>query len=467
MTGLTARRAPWSEALTRMQASPLALLRRSVYALPLAMAAALVVVVINETGYERSAEAVTMLVERGDTRAQIQSMLRGLLDAETGQRGYLLTSRASYLEPYQAGVASAEAALTELKRLYAGDAQKRAQLQAVETKAREKLSELATTLELHQQDKHDQWRELLMSDIGKEKMQEVRAAALALRDAETERIQRQRNEVELTLWLSRVGVHGMAALSLLALLLFLRNTRALDRAQLELAQAQSAERDRLEHEVARRTAELTELARHLETAREDERSRLARELHDELGSLLTAAKLDAARLRRSVAALSPAAEDGLKHLNATLDRGITLKRNIIENLRPSSLSNLGLVTALEIQTREFAQRSEVRVQTQLEAVRLSDDAQTTVYRLVQEALTNAAKYARANEVTVTLTNDGGRAHVTVSDNGVGFDPGAVRRNAHGLTGMRYRVEGHGGSMQITASPGEGTTISAWLPTLPS
>ena len=109
-------------------------------------------------------------------------------------------------------------------------------------------------------------------------------------------------------------------------------------------------------------AQLKELAQHLQTIREDERSHLARELHDELGALLTAAKLDVARLKSRLASTGTAdAAERLAHLNETLNGGIALKRRIIEDLRPSSLSNLGLVAALEIQLREFAARSEIKV----------------------------------------------------------------------------------------------------------
>ena len=115
--------------------------------------------------------------------------------------------------------------------------------------------------------------------------------------------------------------------------------------------------------MAARTAQLKELAQHLQTIREDERSRLARELHDELGALLTAAKLDVARLKSRLGSDATAdAAERLAHLNETLNGGIALKRRIIEDLRPSSLSNLGLVAALEILLREFgaAQRDRRR-----------------------------------------------------------------------------------------------------------
>ena len=154
----------------------------------------------------------------------------------------------------------------------------------------------------------------------------------------------------------------MAAVSLLALFMYLRQTATLDRALADEAERMAGERDRLEREVAARTAQLRELAQHLQTIREDERSRLARELHDELGALLTAAKLDVARLKSRLGASASAdATERLAHLNEALNGGIALKRRIIEDLRPSSLSNLGLVAALEILLREFAARSEIKV----------------------------------------------------------------------------------------------------------
>ena len=131
---------------------------------------------------------------------------------------------------------------------------------------------------------------------------------------------------------------------------------------LERAAALRFERDRLEVEVERRTRDITQIANHLQTAREDERSSLARELHDELGGLLTAAKLDVARMRSRLAAAPPEVLERMMHLVKTLDEGIALKRRIIEDLRPSSLSNLGLKAALEILCTEFAERSELEVE---------------------------------------------------------------------------------------------------------
>jgi signal transduction histidine kinase len=259
----------------------------------------------------------------------------------------------------------------------------------------------------------------------------------------------------------------MVALSLLALAMFLRQSATLDAAQRRHAGELQAERDHLEAEVADRTSELTRLAEDLQTAREDERGRIARELHDELGALLTAAKLDAARLKRSLAEVhNTDVHERLLHLTTTLNEGIGLKRRIIEDLRPSSLSNLGLKAAVEILATELGARADLKINTEIEPFQLDEAAEITLYRMVQESLTNVAKYAEAGEVNVRMVRDGDQIIATVRDNGKGFDASRVRGSTHGLVGMRYRVQARGGRLQVSSSPGQGTTVSAVVPATP-
>ena len=142
---------------------------------------------------------------------------------------------------------------------------------------------------------------------------------------------------------------------------------------------------------------------------------------------------------------------------------IALKRRIIEDLRPSALGHLGLVVSLGILTREFAQRCGVAMHTDFDPVTLGESGELTVYRFVQEALTNIAKYAKAQRVDVSLKKTDDGVHVVVRDDGAGFDPDALKPSAHGLVGMRYRVEAEGGRLQLQSQPGRGTRISAWLP----
>ncbi len=272
-----------------------------------------------------------------------------------------------------------------------------------------------------------------------------------------------REEISQVLMASRIGIAALTAISLLALFFYLRQAAVVQRQQDHLNALTQADHHRLELEVARRTAELTELTHHLQTAREDERSRLARDLHDELGALLTSAKLDAARIRSRLGTTAPEAQDRLAHLVLTLNGVIALKRRIIEDLRPSSLGNLGLVATLEILAREFAQTSGLQVHCELQAVPLDAEADLVVYRLVQEGITNIGKHAKAREVWLGLGQQGDQVVVTLRDDGVGFDPQARPGAAHGLMGMRFRVLAEGGRLDLVSSPGHGTTIRMQLP----
>lgn len=214
---------------------------------------------------------------------------------------------------------------------------------------------------------------------------------------------------------------------------------------------------------AAHAASLAALATHLQQQQENERSQLARELHDELGSLLTAAKLDVARLKSRLGHGSDETALRIQHLTDTLNSGIALKRRIIEDLRPSSLSNLGLVAAIEILAREFSDRSGVTVDTDLERVTLPELAQLTVYRLVQEALSNIDRHAAADMVSITIQEFPQRTVITVRDDGRGFDSQLPHGATHGLLAMRHRVESAGGQLNVRSKPDAGTTISATLP----
>jgi signal transduction histidine kinase len=270
----------------------------------------------------------------------------------------------------------------------------------------------------------------------------------------------QRDRVRL--W-SRVTLYSLVLLCVVVAFASQRVAGQRDRERARHLVEIDRERARLEDEVARRTRDLSDLARHLQTVREDERSHLARELHDELGGLLTAAKLDVALMRKRLSSSSPELVERITHLTQSLDAGIALKRRIIEDLRPSSLANLGLQKTLEAQCADFAKRADVKVEASIAELDLSDDRELAIYRIVQEALTNVAKYAKARSVWVSLGLLDGQALVQVRDDGVGFDPTRMREGAHGLSGMRFRVQSFGGEWQLQSAPGQGTLVQAHIP----
>ena len=431
--------------------------------LPMALLAAMVLVGINEVGHMRSQDAVEQLAQGLTTRSDVNKLLQSMLDAETGQRGYLLTGNETYLEPYDKAVATVQTNLDSLRMQFMGAPADMQEFALLSRQISRKLAEMELSLRLRRQGNEDAWKFILNTDVGKEHMEAIRQHAQELIARSDKRLQQGREQIEQSLMLSRIGIATVAAIGLLAFYMYLRQTQAVQTVNLREQEVLERERDRLEGLVRDRTATLSELANHLQQVREEERGHLARELHDELGALLTAAKLDVARLKSKIDATAPDVAERLKHLTETLNSGIALKRRIIEDLRPSSLSNLGLTAALEILTREYAERAGIDVETSLEPVQLPDAAQLTVYRMVQEALTNIGKYAKASKVLVSVHGYPTHVAVQVRDDGVGFDPGSVRPTSHGLAGMRHRVEAAGGRLTLTSRPGNGTLLSAVLP----
>ena len=437
--------------------------RRSRLAAPAAILLGLAVLLTNELGNRRALDVIATRETLLDARVEVSLLLREVIAAESGQRGYLLTGRPEYKEPYTRAAAQVTAQITKISTIYSKWPDRKADVARLDELTLQRMSELNTTITMFEGARSESWRDVVLTDIGRETMLAIEQQARVMARVDTERIDESRVLLQETLLLSRIGIAVLVVLSLAALLLYARQARRLDAERVERAAALRFERDRLEVEVERRTRDITQIANHLQTAREDERSSLARELHDELGGLLTAAKLDVARMRSRLGTATPEVTERMGHLVKTLDEGIALKRRIIEDLRPSSLNNLGLKAALEILCTEFAERSELEVTTSIDELPLDDAGKLTVYRLVQEALTNVAKYASAKTVHVDVSDDDGWAAIEVRDDGVGFDPTAARATAHGLAGMRFRVQSGRGELRIRSRRGHGTTIQARLP----
>ena len=431
--------------------------------LALALLAACVLIGINETAYVQSSYALDDIAEASRIRLSLNRVLQHVLDAETGQRGYLLTGDPRYLEPYDAAVAAVGEQLDGLRAMYRPDAADFATLSQLTRNVQRKLAELDVTVRMRKQGNEDAWKFVLTTDVGKENMDAIRADATRLVGGATQRIEVSQVQVRRSLALSRLGIAAVTLAGLIAFYLYLRQSTALKLAGEKQQEALQQERDLLERQVRERTGSLAELATHLQNVREEERGHLARELHDELGALLTAAKLDVARLKSRLSTQAPEIGQRLQHLTESLNSGIALKRRIIEDLRPSSLSNLGLTASLEILAREFSERSGVEITSGLEPVELDESRQLTVYRLVQESLTNVGKYADASQVEISVRDYENHVEVDIRDDGKGFDPSGIRPSTHGLAGMRHRVEAAGGRLTVNSRTGAGTRIGAVLP----
>ena len=436
---------------------------RMAISLPLAVLAAFTLLAVNEVSFRQSTAATANIQEAQQTRGTLNKLMQNLLDAETGQRGYLLTGDLTYLEPYTSALEEINQNLDTLRQMFTPYKEQLDDFGVMSRHISRKLAEIDLTVRMRKEDKEDAWKFVLTTDVGKDQMQAIRAQSIKLAASSIRKMEIGQTQINETLLLSRIGIAIMALAGLLAFYLYLMQTQALLESGVREKESLQRERDQLDLQVRERTTRLAELATHLQNVREDERGHLARELHDELGALLTAAKLDVARLKSRLANTQPEAVDRLKHLTDTLNSGIALKRRIVEDLRPSSLSHLGLVASLEILAREFEERSGLSITTDLESVNLGGSAQLTVYRLVQESLTNIGKYAEAEQVAISLQNMNGYVQVEVQDNGKGFDLDSISSTSHGLAGMRHRVEAAGGRLTVTSEIDKGTQISAVMP----
>lgn len=210
---------------------------------------------------------------------------------------------------------------------------------------------------------------------------------------------------------------------------------------------------------------LRELVAQNEKAREDERKHVAREIHDELGQVLTALRMNLLLMEMRFCGLDPALAEVVLDMKTLVDRAIHGVRGVALNLRPQAL-DLGLVSAIEWLREEFSKRTDLPcvLHVQDEAIDLDETRSVVVFRIVQESLTNVARYARASRVDIDLCHRGDELQVQVRDDGRGFDVALARtKKSFGLLGMRERANVLGGRLEIHSAIGQGTTVSVVIP----
>jgi signal transduction histidine kinase len=217
-------------------------------------------------------------------------------------------------------------------------------------------------------------------------------------------------------------------------------------------------------DIGRRTRELASLSAFLQTHYEQEKARLARQLHDELGGILTPAKMDLSWLESRLGGDAQYRER-MARLAALIDQGIDLKRRVIEELHPSLLDHLGLAAAVQWYVDEVcgAAKLESRV-TVSKLERLSPDLEIALYRIVQESVINAVRHSRATRIELVVERTPQGVKLSVLDNGVGIaDLERARKSSHGLVGMTHRMRAINGTLDISSRKGEGTKVEAFLP----
>jgi signal transduction histidine kinase len=417
------------------------------------------VLIVSEATYHETTSTLRSGIALTDARLQAARLLQLLTDAETAEYGFVLTGQNKFLQRFeqaQRELPGVQLAVTGFLLVQGSDGAVAAR--RVGELTDRKFAQVARLLQLARTGDAAAAAELGRDDRAHAEVAELRNTLNEQLVKATAMQQVARVSIFDALLASRVAVELLTLISLISLFLFLWQIRRQDRER-------SEERARLKLEVEIRTARLTELATYFQSVREDERANVARELHDELGAVLTVSKLEIARARNK-AGEHPEILAGLARVIESLDEGIALKRRIIEDLSPSSLTHLGLKIALENLCNDMSTTLGIPVRLSMASFQLAAEAELAVYRFVQEALTNIGKYASAKQVQVALTVVAHHVAVEVQDDGVGFDALASRAGRHGLSGMQFRAESLGGSMSVLSIPGRGSTLRIEFPQSP-
>lgn len=224
--------------------------------------------------------------------------------------------------------------------------------------------------------------------------------------------------------------------------------------------------------------QLRELSSHLQTVREEERTRIARELHDELGQMLMGVKLDAKWLANRLSGAQPEVIGKVDAMSRLIDETLDAMRRVAADLRPTMLDDLGLAAAVEWLTEDFAERTGIHIQLDMDMEEgqcdcpqaecgLDAKVATAAFRIVQECLTNVARHAQAGHVLVSLDCYKGKLMLLLSDNGKGIPADHKnKRNSYGMIGMRERAHDLGGTFDVFSIPGDGVAVVAVLPVQP-
>ncbi|HEX4810105.1 MAG TPA: CHASE3 domain-containing protein [Bryobacteraceae bacterium] len=384
-----------------------------------------------------------------------ESILSAVLNAESGQRGYLLTGSPEYLSPYKDAVAEIPGLIAAIEQDSSGHPERERLTRELSSVVLAKLTELGETIELRSRGDWDGAVQKVRSNHGRDMMGRIRSLSKELRDNYFVAVNVQSRRVE------RYSFWGLILEISVGTLIFL----LLCAETVQISSSFAAE-ERLIGEIRDKELRYKMLAAHIQSAREDERTALARDMHDDLGQALTGIKIDLAMLSRHLdGRQSHAAAERLNSSLSAVDAAIQSLRRFSRELRPAVLDQVGLGAALRAQGREFASRTGTRVELDIPdtTLPLTTEQRTALFRIAQEALTNVARHARAQCVRLSLETKNGDICLSIEDDGVGIasnPPGS--RVSLGLLGMEERAQLVGATLKLSTERGKGTTVGVVL-----
>ncbi len=416
---------------------------------------------VTQSRREQARQLTETLRERQDVMRLLTEAGYRAMEAESAQRGFLLTGEEKYLPPLEAGLAETSALLTQLHAFYDRfDPAQLALLDQMEADLAVKAGEMRQSVALLKAGKPREALALVKSDLGLNQTLAITEALETLREEERRRalegLDRWRKTVELNTLINTCNLVFTIGILLILGLLATRDIRRRNSFATLLAT-----------QIDSRTSELRDLSLHMSRVAETEKHALARELHDELGGLLVAMRMDVSQLRKRLGPTTdPALLTRWERIEQALAQGLELKRRVIEDLRPTLLDNMGLFTALRWLATQCSEQAQLKLQMEGldEDIDLPPETAIAVFRTAQEAMANIVKHAKASRLEVKATVG---AHLTleISDDGSGIPPGAeFRTGSHGLKQMRFRMEGVAGAgLHVRAREPRGTTVQLSVP----
>ena len=386
--------------------------------------------------------------------------------AESSQLGFLIAGKESYLEPYRQMQERLELRLSELGGLLNDAPGQQVELARLRELARTRFAQMDRTLAAYREGGLEKARETASDDGGEATMIEIRTAVRTLLENEGKVLAERRasasDAYSLTQFRSLLATVVVGLALTVFYLLMVRFLRQRDDA---IAKVQNSN-VHLEGRVKQRTAELSDLSRHLLNVREDEKKSIARDLHDEFGSYLTAINMDVSRTRDKISESNPEQAAKLERTIGMLGHTIEMKRRLISDLRPSILDNLGLGAALEQYIDEWSRHADIKATFDYsgDLDGCAEGCPIAIFRVFQEALINVVKHAKATEVTAWVHRVGDSIELEIADNGVGIlETAPGKHGTHGLIGIRERVLAYQGRLEISRRAEGGTALHAWLP----
>jgi len=403
---------------------------------------------------------------RSQLREQALNDFAGLItDAESAQRGYLLTGESAYLTPYAEAVTRAGKALDRLHEVYGGD-DSSSEFHELRVLTGKELGELEDGVALLKKRGVSPSASVVGTDVGKRTMDSIVAIIAKMRSEVASEAAAANAEWQKDFRLSRGVSAAGAILNIGLVLLAIRLVYSDMRRRARQAAALRDQKLQLELEVEARTRELTALSTHLQGVSEQEKSALSRELHDELGGLLVAARMDLSWLQQRLPTADASIGQRFKRIHDSLSAGVDLKRRVVEELRPTLLDNMGLFTALRWQFKETCRRNGLRCTETIpeDELKFSPDAAIGVFRIAQEALTNILKHSEAKSADLFIAIDRDTFTLRITDDGKGIPSGRlVTSPSHGLVSMRHRTAGLGGTWDLSTPGSGGTMVTARIP----